>query len=292
MRNRHVTAETSLEQRISEALGEEVVEVRALSGGCVGEVYAATMADGARYVVKNDDRRQPSLDVEGYMLDYLSSRSDLPVPAVHHAAPRLLIMSYLRGESHFNMPAQQHAADLLATLHEVGADHFGLERDTLIGSLHQPNEPQEVWIPFFREKRLLYMAGEAQRAGRLPTSVLPRIEALAARLEEWLTEPQHPSLIHGDVWTSNVLADGDRITGFLDPAIYYAHPEIELAFITLFNTFGEPFFQRYREHHPLDGHFFDKRRHIYNLYPLLVHVRLFGGSYVRAVTSTLERFGF
>ncbi len=65
-----------------------------------------------------------------------------------------------------------------------------------------------------------------------------------------LTEPDEPALIHGDVWTTNVLAQDDRITGFLDPAIYYADPEIELAFITLFNTFGQPFFQRYHELRP------------------------------------------
>lgn len=226
------------------------------------------------------------------MLDYLSSHTQLPVPAVHHASQRLLIMSYLPGESRFNAVAQRHAAELLAAVHDVSAEHYGLERDTLIGGLHQPNEQQEAWIPFFREKRLLYMAGEAERAGRLPASVLQRIEALASRLENWLTEPQQPSLIHGDVWTSNVLASGDRITGVVDPAIYYAHPEIELAFITLFDTFGEPFFQRYREHHRLEEHFFEERRHVYNLYPLLVHIRLFGGTYVRSVTRTLERFGF
>src|SRR5690606_31505376 len=101
-----------------------------------------------------------------------------------------------------------------------------------------------------------------------------------------------PALIHGDLWTTNILAQDGRITGFLDPAIYYAHPEIELAFSTLFNTFDAPFFERYRQLRPLEPGFFETRRDIYNLYPLLVHVRLFGGGYVGALERFLRRFGY
>src|SRR5258706_16023123 len=100
------------------------------------------------------------------------------------------------------------------------------------------------------------MAGEAARVGRLPGHFLNRLENFAAHLGDWLTEPDYPALIHGDVWTTNVLTSRDRITGFLDPAIYYAHPEIELAFITLFNTFGMGFFQHYHEIRPIGPGFF------------------------------------
>ena len=75
------------------------------------------------------------------------------------------------------------------------------------------------------------------------------------------------------------------------PAIYFADAEIELAFATLFNTFGDSFFARYSERRPLRPGFFEERRDLYNLYPLLVHVRLFGGGYVGAVERILDRFG-
>jgi fructosamine-3-kinase len=88
-----------------------------------------------------------------------------------------------------------------------------------------------------------------------------------------------------------VLSKGGRIAGFVDPAIYYADAEIELAFSTLFSTFGEAFFKRYGEIRPLREGFFEERRDIYNLYPLLVHARLFGGSYAQSVDSVLTRFG-
>ena len=77
--------------------------------------------------------------------------------------------------------------------------------------------------------------------------MLRRIEAFCGKLDALIMEPPHPSLLHGDVWTTNVLASGGRITGFIDPAVYYGHPEIELAFTTLFGTFGDAFFKRYHE---------------------------------------------
>jgi len=121
---------------------------------------------------------------------------------------------------------------------------------------------------------------------------MDRVEALCARLGDWLPADETPRLLHGDLWTGNVLVGGDgRISGFIDPAIYYGAAEVELAFTTLFGTFGDAFFARYQEHHPLAPGFFEERRDLYNLYPLLVHVRLFGGSYVDAVDRTLARHG-
>jgi fructosamine-3-kinase len=88
-----------------------------------------------------------------------------------------------------------------------------------------------------------------------------------------------------------VLASGDRITAFLDPALYYADPEIELAFISLFNSFGNAFLHHYVELREIGGAFFDTRRDLYNLYPLLMHVYYFGGGYLDSVRATLDRFG-
>lgn len=226
------------------------------------------------------------------MLGYLAERSRLPVPRVIHAEPALLIMEFIKGESRFDEAAQRHAAELLADLHSVSAPAFGLERDTLIGPLDQPNTPAASWVEFFRERRLLYMAGLATAAGRLPTRTSDRVRRLADRLDALIDEPGLPSLIHGDVWITNVLARGGRITGFIDPAIYYGHSEIELAFTTLFGTFGPAFFDRYAEIRPIRPGFFERRRDLYNLYPLLVHARLFGAGYAEQVAGVLGRLGY
>lgn len=274
------------------ALDYEAAGIEPMGGGCVSSVFLVRLVRGGRVVVKADDEVSASLPVEARMLRYLAEQTELPVPTVLHASDRFLIMEYIPGESRFNRAADRHAADLLADLHAISAPDYGFTDDTLIGGLHQPNPPTPSWLDFFRQHRLGYMAAEAVRTGRLPPSVYKRLQTFAEHLDEWLIEPERPSLIHGDVWTTNVLCVGDRITGFLDPAIYFAHSEIEIAFTTLFHTFGQDFYDRYNERRPFAPGFFEVRRDIYNLYPLLVHVRLFGGSYVSSVVRVLERFGF
>ncbi|MEO5374647.1 MAG: fructosamine kinase family protein [Alphaproteobacteria bacterium] len=271
--------------------GSRVVGRSPLSGGCVGEVYRLSLANGD-HVVAKVGRPGSGLAIEGYMLDYLRRHGHgLPVPEVLHADDTLLVMSWIEAGESLSPEAEAHAADLLAALHGVTAERYGLERDTLIGGLHQPNPPSPRWVPFFAEHRLLYMAREALDAGMLPARLMSRVERFADRLADLLEEPERPALIHGDMWGGNVLCRSGRIAAFIDPAIYYADAEIELAFSTLFSTFGEPFFRRYAELRPIRPGFHDVRRDVYNLYPLLVHVRLFGGGYVASVERILARFG-
>lgn len=274
---------------IAKVTGKRPERFAPLGGGCIGDVYRVELAGGGTVVAKLGDGGS-GLEIEGFMLRYLAARSALPVPEVLHAEDGLLVMTWIEGGDGIGAAAQAHAAELLAALHGVTTERFGFERHTLIGGLGQPNPWSDRWIPFFRDQRLLYMGGQAVNAGRLSKRLMGRLETLAGRLERWLEEPEHPSLIHGDVWTGNVLCRAGRVAGFVDPAIYYAHPEIELAFSTLFGTFSEPFFERYGEIRPLRPGFFEERLDLYNLYPLLVHVRLFGGSYAASVERTLNRF--
>ena len=262
-----------------------------MGGGCIGEVYKVELQDGAPLVAKVDREGESHLEREAYMLRYLREKSELPVPEVYHGSETLLLMEFVEGSSRFSEGAERHAAELLAALHGITAESYGHERDTLIGSLNQPNLWTESWVEFFRDQRLLYLANIAHDAGRLPPEDLKKVGRLAGKLDDYLEEPEQPSLIHGDVWSANVLAKGDRISAFLDPAIYHADPEIELAFISLFNSFGEPFLERYAEIRPIRPDFFEVRRDLYNLYPLLVHVYYFGGGYLASVRSTLGRFG-
>jgi fructosamine-3-kinase len=284
-------SEKILTEGIEEHLGELLRSARPMGGGCIGEVYRVELEDGSTLVAKLDREGASHLEREAYMLRYLRENSELPVPEVYHGSETLLLMEFVEGNSRFSEEAERHAAELLSALHGITAEAYGHERATLIGSLDQPNPWTESWIEFFREQRVLYMAGVAYKAGRLPAEDLKRVERLAERLEEYLEESERPSLIHGDVWSANVLAKGDRITAFLDPAIYHADPEIELSFISLFNSFGDPFLERYAEIRGIRDGFFEERRDLYSLYPLLVHVYFFGGGYLDSVRSTLRRFG-
>lgn len=276
---------------IAQALGRQPSGLRQLTGGLLGPIYEMQDERLGRCVVKTAGP-DGGLGIEGWMLSYLRDHADFPVPAVHYGDEQLLIMDYIAGRGRLNARAQAHAGELLAALHNVTADRFGLERDTTIGRLPQPNPQMPSWCQFFREARLRHMAQAAYREERLDHILLARVEALAADLERFIPDDVTPSLIHGDMWTGNVIPAGGQIAGFIDPAIYYADPEVELAFSTLFGTFGDSFFRRYHEIRPIRPGFFEQRLELYNLYPLLVHVRHFGGGYVADVQRTLARFGY
>ncbi len=287
---------SDLKTRLHQVLGSRVVEARPLAAGFGLRGLAVTLADGRRLAVKagaTDRGGADGLKLEAFMLGELARLSELPVPRVHYAARDLLVMDFIENDGGgINESVERHAGELIAKLHVTPREQFGYARDTLIGPLPQPNPEASLWVPFFRDHRLLPMAREAQREVRLPSPLLKRIERLAERIEDYLIEPSFPSLLHGDLWTGNVLVRDGRIAGFVDPAIYCGHPEIELAFTTMFGTFGRAFFAVYESLMPLEPGFHELRAGLYNLYPTLVHVRLFGSGYLPGIERTLARLGF
>ena len=269
-----------------------VRELKPLSGGCVGDVYRVHMENGADLVVKLGQMGS-GLELEGYCLDHLSAHGNLPVPDVLFASDEMLLMTYLDSGESIGPGAATHAGELVAHMHLISAEGgFGFEKDTTIGGLHQPNPWNKNWVDFFKQHRLLYMGGVAMEAGNLPSAIFNRLEKFSGNLEKWIESPEKSSLIHGDMWTGNVLVANGRISGFVDPATYYADAEIELAFTQMFGTFNQNFFDAYQNIRPIKPGFFEERLSIYNLYPLLVHVRLFGGGYVNSVDGTLRKFGY
>ena len=285
----------ALKDKLEAALGSFIVETRHLPVGFGLTGLDVRLADGRRLAVKArrvDEGREASLELEAFMLGELARLSELPVPQVHYADDSLLVMDFIETDGGGITPGvERHAGELIAALHATRREAFGYDRDTVIGPLHQPNPRSDRWVPFFRDQRLMYMARAAHAEGSLPSALLTRIERLAERIEEHLIEPAHPSLLHGDLWTGNVLVRQGRIAGLVDPAIYCGHPEIELAFATLFGTFGAAFFAAYESRLPLEPGFHEGRREIYNLYPRLVHVRLFGSGYLAGIEATLARLG-
>lgn len=276
-----------LAARIEAASGAAVRALAPLRGGDIAAVWRAELADGSVVVVKQGR----SLAIESAMLRYLKDRTKVPVPVVRHAEDTLLIMSHVEHDGSFDAFAETHLGDIVAALHGIEGTRFGFEGDTLIGGLSQPNPQSDDWRAFFRDQRLLHRARDALDAGRLPARLMQRIESLAGKLHVWLRNDARPSLIHGDLWAGNILSRGTKVVALIDPALYHADPEIELAFMTLFDSAGKRFFARYGEHRPLRPGFFEERRDLYNLYPLLVHVRLFGGPYVAQVERILARYG-
>lgn len=276
-----------LRPEIEEYLEGIITSISPLSSTEINKVYRITVADGRTFVAKVADRL---LDEEAWMIQYLKEHSHLPVPEVYYSNPQIIIMNFIESDYGVDEVSQPHAAELLAELHSIAGTAYGFERDTLIGPFLQPNHQTENWVDFFSEYRLQYMAQQVFDEGRVDKKFMKKVEKLAAKLGQYITEPNPPSLIHGNVWGGNILSARKEIRAFLNPAIYYADSEMEIAYIRLFNTFGPRFFQRYAELRPIADGFFEVRSHLYSLYYLLMHSRLFGRSYILKAERILDRF--
>jgi fructosamine-3-kinase len=287
-----------LTSRVEAALGTTVVRARALGGGNIAETFHLETASGEARVVKvmppapqPTDLPPGTLIDEAEMLAVLRRSGAVPVPDVLHAGTDLLIMTYVSGEPGTpNRDAERDLADKIAALHAVTAPEFGYERPTPVGPLMRPNDQTKDWRAFLRDHRLMFLGELAAERGGLPDGCLDRLTRLCARLSDWIPNDRAPSLIHGDLWIGNILFRADRVAALIDPAVYFADAEIELAFMTLFGGVGESFFARYGEHRPIDPLFFDERRAIYQVEPLLAHAWFFGGDYGARVDQILIRY--
>ncbi|MCB9832467.1 MAG: fructosamine kinase family protein [Planctomycetes bacterium] len=266
-----------------------VVDRRRLAGGSVAEVERWTLDDGSSLVAKIDRGRGGGLLIEARMLEDLGRRGALAVPTVIAVDAGLLLVSDLGGRPGARGRAEEEAARALAALHEIEGPAFGYDYDTLIGGLPQANDYDPSWPRFYGDRRLGAMAAEARAAGRLPDEIAGRVDRLRGRLDRELDHRPLPVLVHGDVWSGNVLSEGDELRGFVDPALHYADAEVELAFIELFGTFSRRFHEVYDALHPPRPGDRARRLAVLQVQPLLVHVRLFGAAYHQALDQLLRR---
>lgn len=279
---------------VERVASDRVLAWEGLGGGCFAQVWRVTLADSGSVVVKLG----PGMDVEARSLALLAEVGGVPTPRVMWSAPSVMVMEFVASAGGAAPEGEREAGVMLARLHGVvdpstpASRPYGLGFDGLIGGLHQSNGEMEDWPTFFGERRLVAMAHQAAEVpGRIEASMVKRVERLAAKLGEMLPRRPFPSLMHGDLWSGNVLWRGGRLCAMIDPAPYRGDAEVELAFITLFGTFGREFFEAYGVARPLDRGFWAERRLVYTLYPLLVHIRLFGGSYVAHAERSLRALG-
>lgn len=271
--------------RIERILETKVALMTELDGGMIGTVYQVDLVSGRTIVAKTGET---PLVVEAQMLQYLDNHS-FPVPTVIYGSDDLLLLSFIDGDSQVTPAVARDAAEKLIALHDNTARGFGFPFDTLSGPVRQPNPWTDQWATFYATHRVQRMCDRCLETKAINDALAKRVTGVVDRMDQLVIEPPRPALIHGDVWTTNLLTDGERIRAFLDPACYYAHPEIELAYIDWTETFGQPFFDRYDESRGIKSGFFETRRFVYRVYPLLVHVLLFGPPYDTELAETIDR---
>ncbi len=282
-----------IESVLFDTLGHEadLQDFQFLYGGNFNLAVRVRTPEGAFFIKWNQGDHEGMFESEARSLNLLRDAHALTIPKVwnygHKPEGAYLVMDFVA-------PAPQQPdywADFgqrLATLHRHSRPTHGLDFDNYIGALPQKNESLENGVEFFVKNRLQVQVGRALYEGKIKPDLYERFQKLYEKLPGLLPN-EVPALLHGDLWSGNVMTGADGRVVLVDPAAYYGLREAELAFTTMFGGFDASFYESYYEHFPVENGF-TERIPLYNLYPLLVHVNLFGGGYLTAVERILRRF--
>lgn len=272
-------------QRLERVVGEsvEVEEVERVSGGDISEAVRVDTPRGGLFVKWVTGGPSDLFEREAEALERMrGSGTSLRIPQVLGVAggvdaPATLVLEYIGS----GRPAGDYDEQLgrgLAELHTERAESFGFDHDNYCGTTPQPNDWTDDWVEFYREHRLRHLLGLIEHRREVSQQERRDLQRLMGRLDELLDASEPPSLIHGDLWSGNVFADGQGRPVVVDPAAYYGHPEAELGMMDLFGGFSQTVYDAYLEARSLPAGW-QSRIPVYALYHLLNHYYLFGGHY-------------
>lgn len=270
----------------------EIKNVSSTGGGSINDCYNYT-AKSSRYFLKYNNTKQfPNIihfDEEG--LSAIAKTQTIDVPAVvvcqKVANYEILVLPFIEQEDPNNV-FWERFGERLAAMHAKEAPYYGWPHDNYIGSLPQSNHQRQNYLSFFVEERLQKQIALANRNNLLNNKDNSAFEFLYQQLPNIIPDAQ-PSLVHGDLWSGNFISGKDQTPYLIDPSIHYSFRETDLAFTYLFGGLHKKFYQAYEASSPLAPGF-GERVGIYNLYPLLVHLNLFGSSYLGSIRSILSKF--
>jgi fructosamine-3-kinase len=269
----------------------KILEYFFTSGGCINNTAKLITSKGTYFIKWNeaDVGKLFSAEVKG--LHLLSNTKSIKIPEVigHGQVDNkvFLILEFIESRKPDKV-FWEHLGSAISQLHKSTNEVFGLDHDNFIGSLPQKNSFNNNWILFFIENRLDVQIGLAYYNGLISLDFLNKFKNIYRKLPELLPE-EKPALLHGDLWSGNFMVQQNGNPCLIDPAVYYGNREVEISFTKLFGGFEQRFYDIYNEEYPLlQG--FNNRVDIYNMYYLLVHVNLFGTSYLSPVERTIKKF--
>ncbi|MFW5951237.1 MAG: fructosamine kinase family protein [Gemmatimonadota bacterium] len=277
--------------------GATIDRLRPVGGGCISPTARIELDTGDAFFLKWGQAGLPTglLAAEARGLRQLRQADAVRVPEVIGSGddgPGWLLLEWLEPGA-ATRDAWARLGRELAELHGHRAPAFGADEPNYIGALPQANGRLEDWASFWRDRRLEPQLAQAESAGLADPGERRRFDALYERLPELLgpAGEDGPSLLHGDLWDGNVHMMADGTPALIDPSVYHGHREVDLAMAELFGGFGAGFREAYEERWPLLPGYAPVRRAVYQLYYLLVHVNLFGRSYLSGTRRALDAAG-
>lgn len=262
----------------------------AIGGGCINSVYRIDTGGEPYFVKINSPDKAEMFAAEAAGLKEIARAGAVRVPQpICHGANRSaswLVLEYV-GLVRASKTGMHRLGRELAAMHRATGSAFGWQRNNMIGSTPQINTRCDDWIEFWRNHRLGYqlrLAAHNGYRGRLRSAGEKLREKIPAFFGSY--RPQ-PALLHGDLWSGNVGFDTVGRPVIFDPAVYYGDREADLAMTELFGGFSADFYAAYREAFPLDMGY-AQRKTFYNLYHVLNHLNLFGGSYLAQAERMIE----
>jgi len=287
----------SIESDLSENHSIIINDAKTITGGSINHAVRLETNHGVLFLKWNTSAPPDMFEKEASGLDILRhADTGLHIPEVHAIGkpdtenvdtPGYLLMTYV--EAHRgNYEASSDFGRELVKLHSHSKSQFGLSQNNYIGSLAQSNSYKSNWIDFFVHERIEPQLKIAVDTGTLDTGIMKNWKRLVKLLPSLFPDAK-PALLHGDLWGGNYFFDHNGRTVLIDPAVYYGHPEMEISFTKMFGGFSEAFYDAYAMEKPVDPGF-SERIPVYNLYPLLVHVNLFGSHYASQAASLLKRY--
>lgn len=284
----------SLRINIEQQLEGEILSVKSISGGSINRAALVDISGRGPCFLKWNRTADPDMfhkEVHGLeLLGRAGSGLRSPEVILQDTTEEqigFLMLEFIE-EGHPQEKSAQKFGECLARLHSVRNNRFGLDEPNYIGRLPQSNRWHDNWTDFFIEERIRPQLQMALKSGKFNAHISEVFENLFARLPEIFPDEQ-PALLHGDLWGGNYFYDTKGDAVIFDPAVYYGHREIEIAFTRLFGGFSSEFYESYQGNLPMESGF-EERKDIYNLYPLLIHTNLFGGSYARQVKEIVRRY--
>lgn len=268
---------SAFSRRVAELTGTAEARLERLAGGDLSEVLLIQRADGRTAVAKGG--RAPG--TEAAMLRAIRA-AGVPAPTVEAEHDGVLLLDFVPSDGIFSPAAWRDIGEKVRQLHARHGEAYGWPVDYHLGTVELDNRQNSNWAAFWGEQRLVSAASLLDRPWR------SRVDGLAARLDEMLPPSPQASLLHGDLWSGNILVADGRLAALIDPACYHGHAEVDLAMLTLFGEPPPEFWDSYGETEP--G--WADRRGVYQLFPAIVHLRLFGSGYAGMVDRLLGNLGF